>query len=155
MENTGNSDSSLTSQHTLQFSNIFCAANQDGNTFFAWVHKYDILTVLFIFTDRDNSTLGSNGYKEVARVSTHTILAAYGFEHHQALARLFSWPLCNHNKDMSNLVPSCCRDCFSTFVRQVVKSVLLEKMWWHMLAFYLLCLLVLKWEKLLSLDCAM
>ncbi|XP_078149999.1 uncharacterized protein LOC144545283 [Carex rostrata] len=76
--------------------------------------------------DKNKKKLGSNGYKEVARASTHTILAAYGYEHHQAL--LFSRPLCNHNKDMPNLVPSFCRDCFSTFVRQVVKSVLLEKM---------------------------
>ncbi|KAF3325229.1 hypothetical protein FCM35_KLT10300 [Carex littledalei] len=77
---------------------------------------------------KDKKKLGSNGYKEVARVSTHTILAAYGLEHHQALARSFSRPLCNHNKDMSNLVSGCCRDCFSSFVWRVVKSVLSENM---------------------------
>ncbi|KAF3325224.1 PHD and RING finger domain-containing protein 1 [Carex littledalei] len=77
---------------------------------------------------KDKKKLGSIGYKEVARVSTHTILAAYGHQHNEALTRSFSRPFCNHNKDMSNLVTVSCHDCFNTFVGQVVEAVLSEKM---------------------------
>ncbi|XP_038977939.1 uncharacterized protein LOC120108412 [Phoenix dactylifera] len=64
-------------------------------------------------------------FKEVARRSTHTILAACGIEHR---SRMVAAPVpspsnCTHaiNDDESTyLMKGCCLSCFSSFVKDVV-----------------------------------
>ncbi|KAL5723347.1 hypothetical protein ACHQM5_006758 [Ranunculus cassubicifolius] len=75
--------------------------------------------------------LGVDGFKEVARLATHTILAACGFEHKESSVRPFSNTICRHNDQtkhlhMSNLMPSACRECFYGFVKDVVSSIMAE-----------------------------
>ncbi|MQM21297.1 hypothetical protein Taro_054335 [Colocasia esculenta] len=75
--------------------------------------------------------LGTEEFKEVARVATHTILAACGFDHSRSKARPFPSSICRHgdqtNLRRSNLMPDSCRDCFYSFVKDVVESVVSEK----------------------------
>ncbi|OVA16889.1 zinc finger protein [Macleaya cordata] len=76
--------------------------------------------------------LGVTGFKEVARLATHTILAACGLEHSKSSVRPFPHSVCRHNDQnhqlrMSNLMPSSCRECFYVFVKDVVSSILTEK----------------------------
>ncbi|XP_020090361.1 PHD and RING finger domain-containing protein C126.07c-like [Ananas comosus] len=75
--------------------------------------------------------LGADSFREVARIATHTILAACGLEHSRSSARPFSRSVCKHSEKVKqlrkcNLMPSSCRECFYTFVQEVVKSVLSE-----------------------------
>ncbi|KAJ3694772.1 hypothetical protein LUZ60_000149 [Juncus effusus] len=71
--------------------------------------------------------LGTDRFKEVARVSTHLILAACGFNHSPLAARNFPKLLCYHNNVIrSNLMPNSCKECFYSFVYEVVKSVISE-----------------------------
>ncbi|KAL4185668.1 hypothetical protein AMTRI_Chr10g231850 [Amborella trichopoda] len=78
---------------------------------------------------RKNCELGTDKFKEIARLSTHTILAACGLEHSKSCVQPFSSPNCVHNKQhtASNLMPTCCRECFSFFVRDVVSSIMVNK----------------------------
>ncbi|XP_043717243.1 uncharacterized protein LOC122665218 [Telopea speciosissima] len=76
--------------------------------------------------------LGVDGFKEVARQATHTILAACGLNHTKSLARSFPNPTCSHASHsqqihISKLMPSCCRECFYVFVKDVVNSIMAEK----------------------------
>ncbi|CAL9105722.1 unnamed protein product [Musa acuminata var. zebrina] len=76
--------------------------------------------------------LGAARFKEVARIATHTILAACGLEHSKSSARSFPSPVCQHSEQIkqhrkSKLMPSSCRECFYTFVQNVVYSVMTEK----------------------------
>lgn len=78
------------------------------------------------------SAAGADKFKEVARAATHTILAACGLEHSKSNARTVSSAICEHSgqiKQMrrSNLMPNSCRECFYTFLQDVVKSILSEK----------------------------
>ncbi|CAN0876979.1 PHD and RING finger domain-containing protein 1 [Linum grandiflorum] len=69
-------------------------------------------------------------FKEVARVSTHTIMAEFGLEHSKRAALSVRSAACNHKvKDCgkSILVRKCCRECFQGFVKDVVTLVLLSK----------------------------
>ncbi|KAG6468109.1 hypothetical protein ZIOFF_072677 [Zingiber officinale] len=69
-------------------------------------------------------------FKQVARIATHTILAACGLEHSELCARAFSTPICKHSKEnqfrKSNLMSNSCHECFCSFVQSVVKSVTSE-----------------------------
>ncbi|CAI0443764.1 unnamed protein product [Linum tenue] len=78
--------------------------------------------------------LGVERFKEVARVSTHTILAACGLEHSRRAVRSIPSPVCKHTEEIAKcsngiaiLIPSCCRDCFLGFVKEVVELILSEK----------------------------
>ncbi|KAJ4959888.1 hypothetical protein NE237_019798 [Protea cynaroides] len=76
--------------------------------------------------------LGVDGFKEVARQATHTILAACGLKHTKPIARCFPNPTCGHASHgqqirMSKLMPSSCRECFYVFVKDVVNSIIDEK----------------------------
>lgn len=70
-------------------------------------------------------------FKQVARIATHTILAACGLEHSKLCARAFSSPICKHSKEnqfrKSNLMSNSCHECFCSFVQSVVKSLISEK----------------------------
>ncbi|KAJ6854327.1 PHD and RING finger domain-containing protein-like [Iris pallida] len=76
-------------------------------------------------------SLDANKFKEVARLATHTILAACGLENSMSI-RLTASPICKHSEQVrelrkSNLMPNCCRECFFSYVKDVVNSILLEK----------------------------
>ncbi|KAL2479111.1 uncharacterized protein Fot_48125 [Forsythia ovata] len=73
-----------------------------------------------------------DAYKEVARLATHSILAACGFE--QPRSELCSFPgsICSHPSEVqqgqrSTLMPNSCRKCFYVFVKDVVSTILLQK----------------------------
>ncbi|KAF5739895.1 RING/U-box protein putative isoform 2 [Tripterygium wilfordii] len=79
--------------------------------------------------DLDNGT-----YKEIARSSTHTILAACGLDHKKReVHALPAPPNCTHDADraadgQTSLMEGCCSSCFDSFVRYVVKSILDTRM---------------------------
>ncbi|OMO69962.1 hypothetical protein COLO4_28844 [Corchorus olitorius] len=76
--------------------------------------------------------LGVEAFKEIARLATHTILAACGFEHSKSSIHSFPSSVCSHSEDVklrckSTLMPNSCRECFYVFVKNVVSSVMIEK----------------------------
>ncbi|CAN1796273.1 PHD and RING finger domain-containing protein 1 [Linum perenne] len=76
--------------------------------------------------------LGVEKFKEVARVSTHTILAECGLEHSKRAVISVPSPECNHDEQKmedcskGSLMGKCCRECFQGFVKKVVNLVLLS-----------------------------
>ncbi|CAO2826889.1 unnamed protein product [Amaranthus hypochondriacus] len=79
-----------------------------------------------------NKQIGVDAFKEIARRSTHTILASCGFEHRK-IVRSLPTLVCNHanqtqQRGRSTIVPSSCRECFYAFVKDVVNSILSEKL---------------------------
>lgn len=81
--------------------------------------------------DKDKH-LGVNAFKEVARSATHSILAACGLEQPKACTRDFPSSVCRHASDgveirRSTLMPNSCRECFYVFVKDVVGTIMLEK----------------------------
>ncbi|KAJ7956522.1 PHD and RING finger domain-containing protein [Quillaja saponaria] len=77
--------------------------------------------------------LGLETFKEVARLATHTILAACGLEHRKSNIHSFSGSVCSHTEGIqkfhkSVLMPNSCRQCFYVFVKNVVSSIMLEKL---------------------------
>ncbi|XP_021731111.1 uncharacterized protein LOC110698014 [Chenopodium quinoa] len=76
--------------------------------------------------------LDVDAFKEIARLSTHTILASCGFEHR----KIVSPPptlVCHHGDQTpqfhrSTVVPSSCRECFYVFVKDVVNSIMSKKL---------------------------
>lgn len=79
--------------------------------------------------------LGVDAFKEIARLSTHSILAACGLERPKPGVPCFPSSVCCHtnqvevkqHRRMSTLMPSSCRDCFNAFVTDVVNAVMGEK----------------------------
>ncbi|KAK3225542.1 hypothetical protein Dsin_005404 [Dipteronia sinensis] len=71
-------------------------------------------------------------FKEVARLATHTILAACGLEHRKSGIRTFPISVvCSHTEDIkqihkSTLLPDSCRECFYVFVKDVVQYIIFE-----------------------------
>lgn len=78
--------------------------------------------------------LGYERYKEVAQLSTHTIMAACGFEPPPKCSKRFlSCSVCSHGEETlqlhrSTLMPDSCRECFLVFVKDVVNALMLEKL---------------------------
>uniref|UniRef100_A0A2P2IQ17 Uncharacterized protein LOC105640677 isoform X1 n=1 Tax=Rhizophora mucronata TaxID=61149 RepID=A0A2P2IQ17_RHIMU len=77
--------------------------------------------------------LGVDAFKEVARLATHALLAACGLSHSRNAVRSFPKFFCSHSEHIrqlhkSTLMPNSCRECFYVFVKDVVNSVLSEKM---------------------------
>eukprot|EP00257_Ricinus_communis_P014314 XP_015571956.1 uncharacterized protein LOC8264672 [Ricinus communis] len=77
--------------------------------------------------------LGVDEFKEVARLATYTILAACGFKHSRHVFHSFPRSVCSHCQRIqhlhrSTLMPNSCRECFYVFVKDVVNSVLSEKL---------------------------
>ncbi|PON82981.1 Cdk-activating kinase assembly factor [Trema orientale] len=75
--------------------------------------------------------LGFTTFKEIARLATHTILAACGLEHNKKYG-IYSFPsfVCSHadlSETKTNIMPESCQDCFYSFVKNVVNSIMLEK----------------------------
>ncbi|KAI3884260.1 hypothetical protein MKX03_017100 [Papaver bracteatum] len=80
--------------------------------------------------------LGFNEFKKIAKVSTHTVLAACGLEHSKSIVRQpYPHLACSHTgtqsrqQQLNMLDPmhSSCTDCFHGFVKDVVNSILTEK----------------------------
>ncbi|KAI3962310.1 hypothetical protein MKW92_052633 [Papaver armeniacum] len=80
--------------------------------------------------------LGFNEFKKIAKVSTHTVLAACGLEHSKSsVRRPYPHLACSHTGTQSrqqqlhmlDLMHSSCTDCFHGFVKDVVNSILTEK----------------------------
>jgi len=74
--------------------------------------------------------LGADQFREIARVSTHSILAACGLEYYGQRVHPFQRISCSHSnqqRQSPSLMPMCCNECFGTFVRDVVGSVADEK----------------------------
>ncbi|XP_031498239.1 uncharacterized protein LOC116262855 [Nymphaea colorata] len=70
-------------------------------------------------------------FKDIARRSTHTIVAAYGYKCSSSMAIVVQPPSCCHTPDsfgLANLARHCCFNCFNNFVggvvRKIMKSVL-------------------------------
>ncbi|XP_047307093.1 uncharacterized protein LOC124910492 [Impatiens glandulifera] len=74
--------------------------------------------------------LGVNAFKEIARCATHSILAACGLEHPRPGISSFPDSVCDHKDQLrkSTLMPSSCRECFYVFVKDVVNSIMSERM---------------------------
>ncbi|XP_042963945.1 uncharacterized protein LOC122297814 [Carya illinoinensis] len=76
--------------------------------------------------------LGVHAFKDIARLATHTILAACGLEHRMSGVTPFPCSVCSHTEHIqqlhkSTLMPNSCRECFCIFVKDVVNSVMLQK----------------------------
>ncbi|XP_071711717.1 uncharacterized protein [Rutidosis leptorrhynchoides] len=70
-----------------------------------------------------------NVFKEVARHATHSIMAACGLELPKARFRSFERLVCDHSRtDKSTLMPTSCRECFFVFVKDVVTTVVFDRM---------------------------
>lgn len=89
------------------------------------------LNLKLISTDKK---LDTNTFKEVARLATHSILAACGIGAPKPGApkpgaRTFQSSICTHADGVrrSTLMPSSCRECFFVFVKDVVNTTMLEK----------------------------
>ncbi|KAL5544867.1 hypothetical protein UlMin_008651 [Ulmus minor] len=81
-----------------------------------------------------NKRLEVASFKEIARLSTHTILAACGLDHRKAVVYNFPGLECSHTEanlseqlPKSNLMPNSCQQCFHSFVKNVVSSIMFDK----------------------------
>uniref|UniRef100_A0A5B7AI60 PHD and RING finger domain-containing protein 1 n=1 Tax=Davidia involucrata TaxID=16924 RepID=A0A5B7AI60_DAVIN len=77
--------------------------------------------------------LGYSTFKDIARSSTHTILAACGLEHLGSEVYPVQPPLiCNHVEQMAvgqtSLMKGHCLSCFDLFVRDVVREIMKTRM---------------------------
>ncbi|KAK2975129.1 hypothetical protein RJ640_013720 [Escallonia rubra] len=73
--------------------------------------------------------LGYGAFKDVARSSTHTILAACGLEHRESEAYpVQAPPICNHVDNIAggpkSLMKACCSSCFDVFVKDIVRKMI-------------------------------
>lgn len=66
---------------------------------------------------------GTERFKKIARTSTHSVLAACGMEHSKSVAVTFPKLICKHVGHMQ----SSCTECLSSFVKNVVSSLLEKK----------------------------
>lgn len=70
--------------------------------------------------------LEADQFKEIAKVSTHSILAACGLEYYGQRMYPFQRISCSHSNQQTqspSLMPMCCNECFGSFVKDVVGSV--------------------------------
>nr|KYP74373.1 PHD and RING finger domain-containing protein 1 [Cajanus cajan] len=79
--------------------------------------------------------LGHSTFKDIARSSTHTILAACDLEHKKSEVCTVPPPsACPHMELMAggqtSLIKGCCSSCFDSFVGDVVKRVLEARIQW-------------------------
>ncbi|KAI3978055.1 hypothetical protein MKX01_032432 [Papaver californicum] len=84
----------------------------------------------------EGKKIGFNEFKKIAKVSTHTILAACGLEHsNSSVRRPYPYLACSHTGSqrrqqqlhMLDPMHSSCTECFHGFVKDVVNSILTEK----------------------------
>lgn len=74
-----------------------------------------------------------DAFKKVARFATHTILAACGLEQPKSGIHFHpSSKVCSHSERIeqlckSTLMPDSCQECFYVFVKDVVRSIMSEK----------------------------
>ncbi|KAJ6876656.1 hypothetical protein NC651_029606 [Populus alba x Populus x berolinensis] len=73
--------------------------------------------------------LDHDTFKDIARSSTHTILAACGLEHKRSEVHTVPLPsTCTHidrvDAGQTSVMRGCCSSCFDSFVRNVVKRIM-------------------------------
>lgn len=72
-----------------------------------------------------------NTFKELARLGTHSILAACDLEHPKPGSCSVPGFSCSHLDEVRlrkvSLMPNCCRECFYTFVKEMINIVILQK----------------------------
>ncbi|OAY43985.1 uncharacterized protein LOC110621394 [Manihot esculenta] len=73
--------------------------------------------------------LGHDTFKEIARSSTHTILAGCGLEHKRSEVQFMPLPsICTHVERVAagqtSIMKGLCSSCFDSFVRDVVKRIM-------------------------------
>ncbi|KAF3782760.1 PHD and RING finger domain-containing protein 1 [Nymphaea thermarum] len=102
------------------------AVNADGSNVFH--NQVEVVHSEVVYSDR---TQDRCEFKDIARRSTHTIVAAYGYKCSSSMAIMVQPPSCCHTPDsfgLGNLARHCCSNCFSNFVggvvRKIMKSVL-------------------------------
>ncbi|KAI3785635.1 hypothetical protein L1987_44759 [Smallanthus sonchifolius] len=70
-------------------------------------------------------------FKEVARHATHSIMGACGIEPPKARFHSFERLVCDHSqtrkRPSSTLMPTCCRECFFIFVKDVVTTIAFDR----------------------------
>lgn len=78
----------------------------------------------------NDADAGYNTFKDIARTSTHTVLATFGLEHRprEVYPVRTQLLICDHPERMTNQ-PTClnreqCRSCLDRFVKNVVEEVL-------------------------------
>ncbi|KAF2307289.1 hypothetical protein GH714_026124 [Hevea brasiliensis] len=76
-----------------------------------------------------DTELGHENFKDIARSSTHTILAACGLEHKRSEVQFVPPPpICNHGgrvaAGQTSIMKGFCASCFDCFVRDVVKRIM-------------------------------
>ncbi|GKV25165.1 hypothetical protein SLEP1_g34643 [Rubroshorea leprosula] len=117
-------------ERKVRVSNTY-AKNQDGRADNAKSEIQSLVKLNLKLMSQDKK-LGVDTFKEVARLATHSILAACGLEHSKSRARTFPSCECNHTEEIkrinqSTLMPNSCQDCFNVFVRNVVRTIMFEK----------------------------
>lgn len=75
-----------------------------------------------------NRVLDRSTFKEIAKNSTHSILAACGIEHRRSMVSAGVEPPdnCTHDSDdgPAHLLKGCCSSCFSSFIKDVVQRLI-------------------------------
>ncbi|KAL6909632.1 hypothetical protein ACP4OV_001291 [Aristida adscensionis] len=75
-----------------------------------------------------DKTHGSDKFKEVARTTTHSVLAACGFEHSPSQSLALPGLRCKHSSKVepvkSSAIVNSCTDCLRNFVKEVISVVL-------------------------------
>ncbi|CAN6201794.1 unnamed protein product [Urochloa humidicola] len=75
-----------------------------------------------------DKTHGSETFKEVARTATHTVLAAYGFEHSPSQSLALSRLVCKHSPKVkqlkSSVITNSCRECLRSSVKEAISLAL-------------------------------
>ncbi|XP_078443848.1 uncharacterized protein LOC144713208 [Wolffia australiana] len=94
--------------------------------------KDEIRTLVKTNLKSKGRLIGKSKFKEIAWISTHTVLAACRLDHSASASRPISAPPCHHHDDSSYLskqvfLPGSCRQCFLSFISHVVDVVASER----------------------------
>ncbi|KAH7542988.1 hypothetical protein FEM48_Zijuj02G0134200 [Ziziphus jujuba var. spinosa] len=125
--------SSLSGHEQLhQWSNRPNANRQDSDFQIAKEQLQSVVKSHLKNLSRDNQ-LGQSTFKDIARSSSHTILAACGLEHKSSEVVPVPQPsICSHIElstgGMTSLMRGCCSSCFDSFIGDVVKRILDAKL---------------------------
>lgn len=78
----------------------------------------------------EEEKLEVNTFKEIARLATHSILAACDLEHPKPGSCSIPGFSCSHPDEVRlqkvSLMPNCCRECFFIYAKEMVNTVLLK-----------------------------
>ncbi|XP_044482437.1 LOW QUALITY PROTEIN: uncharacterized protein LOC123208884 [Mangifera indica] len=108
------------------------AARDEGDFYVAKEQLQSIVKSHLKNLSRDIE-LDHSTFKDIARSSTHTILATCGLEHRRSEVHLVHPPsICSHVERLAagqtSLMKGFCSSCFDTFVKDVVKKIMDTRM---------------------------